>query len=256
VDLTDTQWELLAPLLPTYRRRKDGRGRPRKDMREVLNGVLWILRTGAQWADLPLRYPPYQTCHRYFQEWCRDGTLKRILHALAEDLHERGGIDISEAFIDGTFAGAKKGGSAVGKTKRGKGTKIMAIADRSGLPIAAGIASASPHETTLVEETIDNGFLEHAPDRLIGDRAYDSNALDERLRWERGIELIAPHLSTRRHKTQDGRPLRRYRRRWLIERLFAWLQNYRRLVTRWERHAENFLGFVQLGCICILLRHF
>jgi len=132
----------------------------------------------------------------------------------------------------------------------------MAIADRSGLPVAAGIASASPHETTLVEETIDNGFLEHAPDRLIGDRAYDSNALDERLLQQRGIELIAPHLSTRRLKTQDGRSLRRYKRRWLIERLFAWLQNYRRLVTRWERHAENFLGFVQLGCICILLRHF
>jgi len=132
----------------------------------------------------------------------------------------------------------------------------MAIADRSDLPVAAGIASASPHETTLVEETIDNGFLEHAPDRLIGDRAYDSNALDERLLQQRGIELIAPHLSTRRLKTQDGRSLRRYKRRWLIERLFAWLQNYRRLVTRWERHAENFLGFVQLGCICILLRHF
>ncbi len=107
-----------------------------------------------------------------------------------------------------------------------------------------------------MEEPLDNGFLEHAPDRLIGDRAYDSNGLDERLRLERGIELIAPHLSNRRHKTQDGRPLRRYKRRWLIERLFAWLQNYRRLVTRWERHAENFLGFLRLGCICILLRHF
>ena len=95
----------------------------------------------------------------------------------------------------------------------------MAIADCSGLPIAAGIASASPHETTLVEATIDNGFLEHAPDRLIGDRAYDSNALDDRLLRERGIELIAPHLSSRRRKTQDGRPLRRYKRRWLIERL-------------------------------------
>ena len=132
----------------------------------------------------------------------------------------------------------------------------MAIADRAGLPIAAGIASASPHEVTLVEETIDNGFLEHAPDRLIGDRAYDSNGLDERLQEERGVELIAPHLSSRRRKTQDGRPLRRYKRRWKIERLFAWLQNYRRLVNRWERHAENFLGFVHLGCICILLRHF
>jgi len=131
----------------------------------------------------------------------------------------------------------------------------MAIADGAGLPIAACIASASPHEVTLVEETIDAGFLAHAPERLIGDRAYDSNGLDDRLRQERGIELIAPHLKTRKHKTQDGRPLRRYRRRWKIERLFAWLQNFRRLITRHERHAENFLGFLQLGCICILLRH-
>jgi transposase len=132
----------------------------------------------------------------------------------------------------------------------------MAIADRSGLPVAAGIASASPHEVTLVDETIDNGFLEDAPDRLIGDKAYDSDGLDERLMRERGIEMIAPHRGNRHTRTQDGRPLRRYLRRWKVERLFAWLQNYRRLVTRWERHAENFLGFVRLGCICILLRHF
>jgi hypothetical protein len=74
----------------------------------------------------------------------------------------------------------------------------MAIADRSGLPVAIGIASASPHEVTLVEETIDHGFLEAAPERLIGDRAYDSDGLDERLREERGIELIARHRSNRR----------------------------------------------------------
>jgi len=147
LDLTDTQWAVVGPLLPE----------PRLDRCEVLDGILWILRTGAQWADLPERYPPYQTCHRYFQQWCRDGTLTRVLHALARDLYKRGGIDM--------------------------------------------------------------------------------------------------HLSTRRRQTQDGRPLRRYRRRWKIERLFAWLQNYRRLITRHEHHAENFLGFVHLGCICILLRY-
>lgn len=89
---------------------------------------------------------------------------------------------------------------------------------------------------------------------MIGDRAYDSDPLDARLaRW--GIVLIAPHLGNRRHVTQDGRPLRRYRRRWKIERLFAWLQQFRRLVTRYERAAANFEGLVQLGCIVILLRH-
>ncbi len=132
----------------------------------------------------------------------------------------------------------------------------MAIADALGLPIAVGIASASPHEVTLVEETLDNAFVADALHRLIGDKAYDSNGLDERLLEERGIELIAPNLSSRKRKSQDGRPLRRYRRRWKIERLFAWLHNYRRIVIRYDRHAENFLGFVHLACICILFRHF
>jgi transposase len=132
----------------------------------------------------------------------------------------------------------------------------MAISDAEGLPIAVGIASASPHETTLVEETLDNAFVADVIQRMIGDKAYDSNPLDERLWEERGIELIAPNLSNRKRKTQDGRPLRRYKRRWKVERLFAWLHNYRRLVIRYDRHAENFLGFVHLGCICILFRHF
>jgi transposase len=123
LDLTDLQWELVAALIPRPRRRKDGRGRPRRDPRDVLNGVLWILRTGAQWADLPDRYPPYQTCHRYFQQWCRDGSLDRLLHALARDLHDRGGIDLSETFIDGTFAGAKKGALPSGRPSAARGPR-------------------------------------------------------------------------------------------------------------------------------------
>ena len=127
MDLTETQWEFVAPLIRKPRQRRDGRGRPRREPREVLDGVLWILRTGAQWADLPDRYPPYQTCHRYFQQWCRDGTLKRILHALAEDLYERGGIDITEAFIDGTFAGAKKGALPSEKQSAGRGPRSWSL---------------------------------------------------------------------------------------------------------------------------------
>ena len=133
----------------------------------------------------------------------------------------------------------------------------MAIADASGFPVAAHVESASPHEVKLVEETIDNGFTEHAPDKLIGDKAYDSDPLDKKLLQDRGIELIAPHKKNRKKpSTQDGRKLRRYRRRWKVERLFAWIQNFRRLVVRYEYHVENFLGMVQLGCAIILLRLF
>jgi transposase len=105
MDLTDEQWRVLEPLIGTMPRRADGRG-----SREVLDGILWILRTGAQWANLPERYLPYQTCHRRFQRWVRGGTLERVLEALARDLKERGGLDLSECFIDGTFVAARKGG--------------------------------------------------------------------------------------------------------------------------------------------------
>src|SRR5262250_362656 len=108
MDLTEAQWQVLKPLL-TPKRRPDGRGRPWRDARAVLNGILWVLRTGAPWHDLPDRYPPYQTCHRRFQQWQRDGTLTRLLHALAEDLRARGKLDLSETFIDASFSSAKKG---------------------------------------------------------------------------------------------------------------------------------------------------
>jgi transposase len=132
----------------------------------------------------------------------------------------------------------------------------MAIADRHGLPLALRISSASPHESRLGEATLEARFCPAAPPRLLGDKAYDSDPLDQRLRQHYGVELIAPNIRPRRHsQAQDGRGLRRYRRRWKIERLFAWLHNFRRVVTRWEYHAANFLGMVQLACVVILLRH-
>jgi transposase len=110
-DLTDEQWNILDPLIPKPRRRRDGRGRPWKSRRSVLNGVLWVLRTGAPWADLPDRYPSFQTCHRRFQRWVRSGVMTRIMTALAGELSRRGAIDVREAFIDASFAPAKKGGA-------------------------------------------------------------------------------------------------------------------------------------------------
>lgn len=141
----------------------------------------------------------------------------------------------------------------MGKTKRGKGTKIMAIATKNSVPVAVAIDSASPHECKLVDETLAASFLDELAARLIGDKAYNSDPLDRHLEEQYGIEMIAPNRENRR-QTQDGRPLRRYKRRWVVKRLFAWLQWFRRLVTRYEFHAENFLSMVQLGCMKIMLR--
>ena len=107
-ELTDEQWELVEPLLRPSRR-EDNRGRPWHDTRAVLNGVLWILGSGAQWAEMPGKYPPYQTCHRRFQQWVREGRLVEVLRLLAKHLHERGKLSLDEAFVDATFASAKKG---------------------------------------------------------------------------------------------------------------------------------------------------
>jgi transposase len=109
-ELSDEQWLLIEPFFDKTETVQT-RGRPRREDREVMNGVLWILRSGARWCDLPGRFPPYQTCHRRFQQWSKDGTLRRVLEALAEDLYSRGGLDLSECFIDGTFVVAKKGAS-------------------------------------------------------------------------------------------------------------------------------------------------
>ena len=132
MDLTEEQWRVLEPLLPKPRVRADRRGRPWRDPRDVLNGILWVLRTGAPWKDLPERYPPYQTCHRRFQSWVRLGVLRKVLLCLSEDLHRRGKLDMSECFIDGSFSGAKKGALVLAR------------------PNAARAARSWPSQTALV----------------------------------------------------------------------------------------------------------
>jgi transposase len=109
MELTDEQWAVVEPLLPKPAKRADGKGRPRVDNRAILNGILWVMRTGAPWHDMPNRYPSHQTCHRRFQEWVKTGAFEIILRKLVQDVKERGDLDLTECFIDGTFVMAKKG---------------------------------------------------------------------------------------------------------------------------------------------------
>lgn len=144
----------------------------------------------------------------------------------------------------------------MGKTKRGKGTKVMAITDAGGVVLSISVQSASPHEVTLVESTLADCFVDDLPERLIGDRAYDSDPLDEQLAGL-GVEMIAPHKSNRtKNKTQDERKLRRYKRRWKIERFFAWLFNYRRCIVRYEYKEKNFKAIILLACMMIFLKSY
>jgi transposase len=127
MDMTDEQWNVVGAILPEDPVRADGRGRPWSDRRTVLNGVLWILRTGAPWQDLPPRYGPYQTVHLRFQNWVRSGALERVLLRLAQHLKEAGGLDLKECFVDGTFVPAKKGGAGLGKPSGARGPRSWAL---------------------------------------------------------------------------------------------------------------------------------
>jgi transposase len=159
------------------------------------------------------------------------------------------------------FAG-KKRGAFVGKTKRGKGTKWLVVADGAGVPLGVSLASASPAEVTLIEEALKTvrvprvrgGAPKRKPKRLIADKAYDADWL-RMVMANHGIDLICPHRAGRvRRPLQDGRKLRRYRKRWIVERTIGWLGNFRRLLIRWERHVHMFRAFMNVACLFITAR--
>ena len=151
----------------------------------------------------------------------------------------------------------KKRGDQGGLTKRGKGTKIMLCTDGAGVPLAVLTESASRSEVRLIEPLIEKVTLQNRqPARLLYDKAGDSDELRYRME-DRSIDFISPHRSNRvRPRIQDGRKLRRYRRRWKVERSIAWLHNYRRIVTRWEYHAHLFQSFVELACLFTILKRY
>ena len=155
IRLSDSEWKRIREHFPEESIRDGRAGRKPVPTRQVLEGVLWILNTGAQWHMLPQCYPNYKTVHRRFQSWCRDEILRRALMDIANELRERGALDEEECFIDATFAMAKGGGAEIGATKRGKGLKIMAIVDRHGLPLSVSTHAANHHEVRLVQLCFD-----------------------------------------------------------------------------------------------------
>jgi len=254
LQLTDAELDMLTAMLPERPVSAKG-GRPPINQREAVAGIFWILDNGAKWKDLPAGFGSKSAVHRSFARWVKMGAFEALLAALGSIVKERKGFKLYECYIDGTFSKAKGGGDGVGCTKAGKGVKIMIMVDAQGLPIAVNTGSASPHESTLVEPLFDFMISVDFPEKLIGDKADDSDRLDQALA-ARGVEMISPHRANRKaeNKTQDGRPLRRYKRRWTVERTISWLQNYRRLCIRWEKSTLMFQGFIHLTCTILLMK--
>jgi transposase len=191
------------------------------------------------------------------------GRLVEYLANVSERVKRAPAIEMERIVSGRQFCSGEKRGCAVGKTKRGKGTKWMVVVDGRGLPLGNYLHSASPAEVKLAETTLatirvgrshHSGRPRQKPMRVIADKAYDSDPLRERLR-QRGIELICPHKRNRvRPATQDGRVLRRYKRRWIVERTNAWLGNFRRLVVRYDRSLTIYGAFFHIACFMIVLR--
>jgi transposase len=252
--LTDEQLDWLLERIPDHPKSPKG-GRPAADRRKVVRGIFWMLDNGAKWKDLPRRFGSKSMVHRWFARWVRDAVFERMMRNAGRLVEEHDGYRLYECFIDATFSKAKSGGDGIGSTRVGKGVKIMVLVDARGLPVAVDTTSAGPHESRLVQTLFDFMLPAEPPQRVIGDKAYDCDKLDRELA-KQGIELIALHRANRKLKnyTQDGRPLRRYRRRWTVERTIAWFQHFRRLCIRWEKSTKLFQGFLHLGCTILLLR--
>lgn len=254
LQLTNAELDWICERLPAVTPKPKG-GRPTADLKKVVAGIFWILDNGAKWKDLPRRYGSKSTVHRWFKKWVEAGVFEAIMRDAGRCVEERGGYRLYECFVDATFSKARGGGDGIGCTKVGKGVKIMVLIDALGLPVAVDTAPANRAECHLVQQMFDFMLPAEVPERIIGDKAYDSDALDAEVA-ELGSEMIAPHRKNRlpENKTQDGRPLRRYKRRWKVERTIAWLQNFRRLCIRWEKSATLFQGFLHIGCTLLLLR--
>lgn len=253
LQLTDAQLDWICDQIPDAPRSPKG-GRPTADKHKMVQGIFWILDNGAKWKDLPAEFGPKSTVHDWFRRWAEAGVFDRVMRTAGRCVERHGGFKLYECFIDATFSKARQGGDGIGVTRIGKGVKIMLLVDAKGLPVAAYSTEAGPSECRLVQRLFDFMVTDSTPERIIGDKAYDSDPLDSELA-NHSVEMIAPHRGNRkRPSTQDGRSLRRYKRRWTVEHSISWLQNFRRLCIRWEKSTCLFQGLLHLSCSLLLLK--
>jgi transposase len=267
--LSDHQWALLQPLLPGNRRR----GHPYKDHRNVIDGILWILHAGAPWRDLPESYGPWSSIFGRFNRWRQSGRWDQLLTALHAQADAQGGIDWEMFSVDGSVvrahkaaAGAEKlsaaaGGEPVdhglGRSQGGFGTKVHLICDGAGRPLGVVLTPGQQHESTVFEAVLDTvavpqrrGPARRRPKRVAGDKAYSNRRIRAWL-GRRRIGIVIPTKKDQRRRRFDKE---RYKGRNVVERLIAWLKERRRLSTRFEKLAVNFLAMLKVGMLLWFLK--
>jgi len=258
--VTDALWERLEPLLPRpAQRRFRFPGRKPLDYRKILTGILFVLKTGIAWDDLPaeLGCGCGRTCHDYLKAWHQAGVWVKLHAVLLAELNGADQIDWNRALIDASFAKAPEGGEDTGPnpTDRSKlGSKHHVMTDAQGIPLSATVTAANVNEVTQALNVLVNmppvggkpGPKRQKPERLQGDRGYDSEPLRQLLRWL-GIK---PELAARNTEHGSGLGVSR----WFVERTISWLHSFGRLRRRLDRLTEIQDAFLQLACDIICLR--
>jgi transposase len=268
--LGDEHYAIIEPLLPT----NDRPGHPWKCHRSVINGILWVLHTGAQWRDLPRpTYGPWQTVYERFNRRSKDGTWGRVLEAIHVRLDQAGKIDWDLFCVDGSSIRASRDAAgasptdgtsaeptdhALGRSRGGDGSKIHLVCDGHGLPMAVTVTAGQRHESTQFEAVLDQvrvprrkGRPRRRPRRVAGDKGYSYPRIRRHLR-RLGIKAVIPTRKDQERLPRFDKAT--YRRRNVVERSIGWLKDRRRLATRFEKLAENFLAMVKLAMLERLLK--
>lgn len=276
-DLTDNQWQSIEHLFPTN---EGSRGRPPRSHRVMLNGILWVLFSGASWRDVPELFGPWKTVYDRFRRWSNDEAFNKVLDHLQWKTDEQGLLDWTLFSVASTSvkaskaaAGAKKNyledypDQALGRSKGGLGTKVHAVCDGKGLPLSFVLTANQRHDSVVFTEVIskvwvrqNRGRPKNRPIAVAADKAYDSKA-NRRYISRRKIESVIPEKKLRpntKRRQMGPRPkldIQKYKGRNTIERMFGWLK-CRRIRTRYKKKATHFLAMVKLGAIRLYLRRY
>jgi transposase len=244
-ELSDEEWTAIKPMLPNK-----PRGVPRVNDRRVLNGIFWVLRSGAPWRDLPNNFGPYTTCYNRFVRWRRAGVWAKIMSALA------GAHDVAVQMIDTSIVRVHQHGSCItrnrrqsmGRSRGGLTSKIHALVDANGLPVRLAVTPGEAHDNRLAGKLLSRL---RAGSMLLADRGYDADWIRE-LAAAKGAWANIPPKSNRNNPICFSPYLYRARNR--VERFFNKIKQCRRVATRYDKLAANYLAFVQLASIRLWLR--
>lgn len=244
-DLTEAEWRVLKDLLPIEPENR-GRGRRPEQNRSIINGILRRLRCGAPWRDVPPKYGSWNTIYRRFRRWSEARVWETVAVTLAEVMADTGHYSIDSTTVRAhvSATGGKRGTHrrALGRSRGGFTSKLHCLADALGRPVAFHLTGGEAVDCKAYDALI--GLPAHAPEGLLADKGYDTDAIRADLA-ERQIEAVIPGRSNRRVKIEHDRAL--YKQRNRIERMFGRLKINRAIATRYDQLANSFLGMVHIA---------